>query len=354
MTKKPAARPARKKLPAPKERRHLSLALQGGGTHGAFTWGVMHRLIEDKRIYINGISGASAGAMNAVAFADGFLKGGRKGAAEALENFWHELSRHSVFAACGPGALSCPVNIDDIPSYMWFDMVSRMFSPYQFNPTDYNPLKEILDRSIDFEAIRTHPALRLFVAATNVRSSEARIFRSHELTTDTLLASSCLPMINQAVEINGEAYWDGGYLGNPAIYPLVRECETSDVLLVMINPLYRPDVPDTSREIMNRLNEISFNATLISEMRGFAVISRLLEDGAITSSHFRKLHFHMIELPKEMESYNASSKLNSDWSFLTHLHELGWNSADAWLKKNFDLIGHTSSIDLSERFLSYA
>lgn len=345
------AAPASAKEAVP--RRKLSLALQGGGSHGAFTWGVMHRLMEDGRIFIDGISGASAGAVNGVVFSDGFLKNGRQGAIDALEQFWHELSRHSPFTVCGFGSMGCPVNIDDLPGYMMFDMMSRMLSPYQMNPANYNPLETILTEMVDFEAIRNHPSLRLFVAATNVRTSRAKLFRTKELTVKSLLASSCLPMVSQAVEIEGEAYWDGGYLGNPAIYPLVRECDSTDVMLVMVNPLERPGVPDTAREILNRLTEISFNATLLSELRSFAVVSRMLEDGSLKEGHFRKINFHMIEPPEVMVHYNASSKFNTDWGFLQHLRDLGWQAADDWLAKHFATIGKKSSCNLAERFISH-
>ena len=232
-------------------------------------------------------------------------------------------------------------------------MTSRLLSPYQFNPLNLNPLQVVLEEQIDFKALRAHPDIRLFIAATNVKRCKSRLFRTKELTVETLLASTCLPMLYQAVKIDGEEYWDGGYLGNPAIYPLVHECPSNDVLLVMVNPMTRPDVPDSAREILNRITELGFNATLISEMRNFAVINKLLESGELKSKTYSRVHFHMIEPPAELADYSASSKMNADWDFLRYLHDLGWKAADKWLKHHYDDIEHHSSLDITKRFVDH-
>jgi NTE family protein len=337
-------------------KKRLNLALQGGGSHGAFTWGVLHRIMEDGRLFIDGISGASAGALNGVVFADGFLKGKRQGAIEALGEFWRSVSQHSPFTHSVMRSVATPmgkVNLDDTPLFQMFDATSRLFSPYQFNPFNINPLKAVLEEHVDFGALRRHREIRLFIAATNVHKCKSRLFRTPEITVDTVLASTCLPMLYQAVEIEGEHYWDGGYLGNPAIYPLIHECPSNDVLIVMINPLRRKDVPDTAREILNRVTEISFNASLISEMRNFTAITKLIESGELKSRRYARVNFHLIEPPEELADYSASSKFNADWDFLRYLHDLGWEAADKWLKRHYAAIGKNSSLDVYKRFLDH-
>ncbi len=348
----PSSSVPRRKADLPKKR--LSLALQGGGSHGAFTWGVLHRLIGDRRIYIEGISGASAGAINAVIFADGFVKDRRDGAIEAMGQFWRRVSQHSPFTHAIMRSVSTPVgkvNLDDTPLFQMFDMTSRLLSPYQFNPLNVNPLRVVLEEQIDFATLRKHEELRLYVAATNVHRCRTRLFRTTELTAEALLASACLPMLYQAVQIDGESYWDGGYLGNPALYPLIHECDSRDMLVVMVNPLQRNDAPDTAREIMNRITELNFNATLISEMRNIAIINKLLRKKALDDRFYHQINFHMIEPPPELVDYSASSKMNADWDFLRYLHDLGWKSADNWLHRHFDDIGHHSSLDVEKRFM---
>lgn len=347
---------ASRPTPPPRSPKHLSLALQGGGAHGAFTWGVMHRLMEDGRIFIDGISGASAGAINGAVFSDGFLKGGRKGAIDGLEKFWRQISQFSLLGHRWMKGMPTPagrMTLEDTPGYAAFDFVTRMFSPYQFNPMGINPLRDVLDRLIDFEAIRKDKRLKLFVAATNVKSCQSRLFRAQELTADVLLASSCLPLVSPAVEINGESYWDGGYLGNPSIYPLIHECKSHDVLLVMINPLKRQTVPTSAREILNRITEIGFNATLISEMSNYAVISQLIEKGQLKSKAYSRVNFHLIEAPEELAEYSASSQLNTDWEFLSYLHDLGYKAAKDWLGRHVNDIGKKSTLDVIQHFMGH-
>ncbi len=339
------------------ERKRLNLALQGGGAHGAFTWGVLDRLMRDGRIFIDGISGTSAGAMNGVVFTDGFIKGGREGAIESLRTFWKAVSDRAVMPAnfltsFMPGFMQGDDrwNVDASPAFMMADAFTRMFSPYQTNPLNLNPLREILAEQVDFEALRKRKDIKLFVSATNVRTCKLKVFRTNEMTVDALLASACLPIVFQAVEIDGEPYWDGGYLANPAIGPLIHECVSKDVMIVQVNPMKRPSAPTSAREILNRINEISFNATLIREMNGIATISKLIDEGKLRDTPFHAVNFHMIAAEEEMSHLGASSKFNADWGFLSYLYELGVSSTDRWLEENFDSIQVKSTLDMMEAY----
>ncbi len=333
-------------------RKRVNLALQGGGAHGAFTWGVLDRLMRDGRIFIDGISGTSAGAMNAVVFTDGFIKGGRQGAVESLHTFWKAVSERALMSsghALLPGFMQGAQdgwNVDNHPTFMMADLITRMFSPYQVNPLNLNPLRDILSEQVDFEALRKRKDIKLFVSATNVRTCKLKIFRTHEMYVEALLASACLPLAFQAVEFEGEQYWDGGYLANPAIAPLIHECVSKDVLIVQINPMNCPDVPTSAREILNRVNEVSFNATLAREMSGIVTISKLIDSGKLRDTAFHKVNFHLIAAEEEMSHLGAASKSNADWGFLHYLYELGVETTDKWLAKNFDHIGVESALDM--------
>jgi len=334
--------------------KHISLALQGGGSHGAFTWGVMHRLIAEPRLYIDGISGTSAGAMNLAVFADGFIKGSRQGAIDAMAAFWGRIADLNALPRSflrGIPGLSDPWQVDADPTFMMMDFISRLWSPTQLNPFDLNPLSDLLEDLIDFDALRAHPVIKLFVTASNVRTCKARLFRTPELSARALLASACLPLMFKAVEIDGEAYWDGGYLGNPAIYPLIDECSSSDVVIVQINPMNRPEVPVTARDILNRINEMSFNSALVSEMHGIATVSSLIESGSLEDERYGAVRFHQIGAEAELAKYGALSKLNTERPFLEHLHELGFNTADKWIEQNFDRIGWESTLDVLDSYV---
>ncbi len=336
----------------PKEhRKHLNLALQGGGAHGAFTWGVLDRLMRDGRIFIDGISGTSAGAMNGVVFTDGFIKGGRQGAIDSLGEFWKKVSEGAIM----PSWATTPWfgqsdenrwNVDNTPAFMMADFMSRMFSPYQINPLDLNPLRDILEAQIDFERLRKRKDIKLYVSATNVRTCKLKVFRTNEMSAQALMASACLPLLFRAVEIDGEEYWDGGYLANPAIAPLIQECVSKDVVIVQINPMNRPEAPTTAREILNRINEISFNATLVREMNGIATVSNLIKQGKLKDSPFHSVNFHIIEAQDAMSHLGASSKFNADWKFLQYLYDLGVETTDKWLTEHFDQIEVESTLDM--------
>jgi NTE family protein len=349
-----AVRPRRATRPGVK---HISLALQGGGAHGAFTWGVMHRLISEPRIYIDGLSGTSAGGMNAAVFADGFLKGKRQGAIDALQAFWMGVSQLNPLPRTLPrGVPGLPGNglsdwnVDGDPSFIWLDYVTRVFSPLQLNPMRVDPLGELLRDLVDFDNLRAHPEVKLFVTASNVRTCRSRIFRTPEISAEALLASACLPLLFEAVEIDGEHYWDGGYLGNPAIHPLIHECDSSDVVIVQVNPMNRPDVPLSARDILNRINEMTFNSSLVREMEGFATITRLIESGQLQNDRYTAVRFHEISAEAELAEMGALSKMNTERAFLEHLHQLGYETADKWISDNFERIGWESTIDLAEKF----
>jgi len=333
----------------------LNLALQGGGSHGAYSWGVLDRLLDEEDIALHGVSGASAGAMNAVVLANGYRSGGRQGAKAALERFWREVyglgCLYSPFKSTPLDALMQSWNIDSTVSYQLFELLVRVFSPYQYNPFNLNPLRSLLADQIDWKLINAGGAVPLFITATSVRTGRPRVFRCQQVTTDVVLASACIPFYFQTVEIDGEPYWDGGYMGNPSIWPLIYRTEIKDILLVQINPLTRDETPMQANEIINRLNEISFNSSLIAEMRAIDFVRRLIDENRLDEKKYKRINMHMIPAPALEYRLNASSKLNTDWAFLEFLHDKGWAAADAWIRGNKDAIGVASSIDIAETFL---
>jgi NTE family protein len=331
-------------------RRQIALGLQGGGAHGAFTWGALDRLLEEPTLEIVGISGTSAGAMNAAIMADGLRSGGPDQARIALRNYWEEVGRIPGLARLiGSQSIggTRQWHFDDAPLFLWFDMLTRILSPYQTNPLNFHPLRKLLEQ-IDFQGLRDDTAAaRVFICATNVRTGRRHVFSNAELSADVLLASACLPNTFQAVEIDGEAYWDGGYTGNPALNPLYLRTSATDVIIIGINPLFRDTVPQSARDIINRVNEISFNSTFMLELATIAFIDDLLEAGMVDSSRYRPLLIHKIEAHATLSAFGASSKMNNDPAFLRYLHEIGRKAADGWLKDNLDSIGKRSTIDLS-------
>jgi NTE family protein len=347
-----------KKLPAPHvaadARKTVNLALQGGGAHGAFTWGVLDRLLEDDRILLDGISATSAGAMNGAALIYGMADGGRDGARELLRHFWQRISesaRYTIFQPTPFDRLFGKHDLDHSPAYQAFDFMTRMLSPYQLNPGDANPLRDLLAELIDFERLRHVTPIKLYVSATNARTGKIRVFQPEEICADVLLASSCLPWLFRAVEIEGEAYWDGGYMGNPAMFPLLYGCQASEIVLIEINPIRIDDVPTTARAIMDRINDISFNATMMREMRTIAFVTQLLDQHRlIGKTRYRRINFHMIEAEQQMGRFGVSSKFNLDWGFLTELFNLGRKTADAWLARNYDRLGQESTVDMQKLF----
>ncbi len=339
------------------EKKLINIALQGGGSHGAFGWGVLDKLIEDGRIDIDGICGTSAGTMNAVIFAYGRMTGGPDGAQELLHNFWHRISQ--------VGKKYSPVqqypwenhgggNMDNSPMFMIFDSFTRMMSPYQFNPRNFNPLRSVLEEFIDFDRLHGCKCSKLFVSATNVRTGKVKIFKNEEITLDVMLASACLPYLFQAVEIDGENYWDGGYMGNPALFPLFYHAEARDVVVVHINPVERAELPTKPNAIYNRVNEITFNSSLLKEFRAIAFVNKMLDEGWIKDEYkgnLKHMLVHSIRADKAMCHLSTASKFSTDWSFLQELRDRGRKVAQSWLDKNYEAVNNESTVDLHSEFL---
>lgn len=322
--------------------KRVNLALQGGGAHGAFGWGILDRLAEDGRLEVEGLSAASAGSVNAVVYAQGLMNGGNHGARDALEKFWKAVSD-----AGQPYA----------PAAMMLQSVAGMFSPYQFNPFNVNPLREVLGKTVDMQAVRACDQVELFICATNVRSGQPRIFHSRELTLDMVLASACVPSMFHAVEVEGEHFWDGGYMGNPPLYPLIYNTRSRDIVIVHINPIVRPQLPTSANEIQNRLNEITFNSSLIRELRAIAFVTKLIEQGWLKDEHRDKLKrvlIHSIRSDGVMCDLSVASKLDTNWQFLCGLRDRGRAAAAAWLDQVHEHIGECSTVDLRAEYLGEA
>jgi NTE family protein len=334
--------------------KRISLALQGGGAHGAFTWGVLDHLIEDGRLAFEAISGTSAGAMNAVVMADGWLNGGPDGARKGLETFWRAISSDGKLSAAQRTIFDSFFTASPLRGFgigdFWLGFFKQSASPYDFNPLNINPLKDFLEREIDFERVRACKQFRLFIAATNVETGKGAVFEGKDLTADHVMASACLPTVFQAVEIDGVPYWDGGYMGNPALYPLFYGTGTDDILLVQINPVERKGVPTTPRDIQNRLNEITFNATLLRELRAIDFVARLVDKGNLSTKDYKKVLMHRIALSQALNDLDASSKLTAKWDFFVMLREAGRKAAKAWLARHFDDLGQRATIDLRKEF----
>jgi NTE family protein len=351
-SKAKAADAAQPKRAAKAKRKVINLALQGGGSHGAFTWGVLDRLLEDDRIDFEGITATSSGAVNAVVLADGLAAGGRDGARDALQRYWKkvsELSSRGIFSTSVIDKANPEFGLEHSLGFMFVEPMTYFASPYQMNPFNFNPIKDLLAEAIDFERVRRQTAVKLFVSATDVQTAKVKVFAGKELGVAQVLASTCLPLMMQSVEIDGQYYWDGSYAGNPAIFPLVYECEARDILVVHITPGERPGVPTNSPAIMNRMQEISFNTALIREMRTIAYLNKLVEDGKIGEGSKRML-VHLIEAEDIVRAFSWSSRLNGDWKFLMHLHDVGHARADEWLAAHFDQLGVDSTVDLYAKY----
>jgi NTE family protein len=331
----------------------VNLALQGGGAHGAFTWGVLDRILEDGRLAIAGVSGTSAGAMNAVALADGYTRAGPDGAREALEKFWRTMSegaKNSPLKRTPYDQLTGYWGLDHNPVYHMMDAFSRIASPYQTNPMQINPLRDLLEDSIDFGMVRKCTAFKLFISATNVETGRVKVFPREDLTADMVMASACLPIVFQAVEIDGVPYWDGGYMGNPSLFPFHGQTGTDDIVVIQINPIERKGVPKTPQDIQNRMNEIAFNGSLLKELRAIDFVDRLIREGKLSKDDYRQVRIHIIENQAELKPMGASSKMNTEWAFLTKLRDMGRETATRWLEETVPDIGKRSTADLREMF----
>jgi NTE family protein len=336
------------------ETKIANLALQGGGSHGAFTWGVLDRLLEEPRFEIDGVSATSAGAINAVVLAHGLTVAGRDGARKALAEFWQRVAKIAKASFLQPSwydRMTDNRRLEHSPSYFFFDMLSRVFSPYQINPFNYNPLRSVLEQVVDFEGLRRQCAIKLFLCATNVRTGKVRVFTNDEICVARVLASACLPFFSQAIEVEGEYFWDGGYMGNPALFPLIYGCQSRDIIVVHINPNERQEIPKTAQEIINRINEISFNSSLFREMRAIAFDTKLIDDGKLNDGSLKRMLIHAIEADDVMQELGPASKLNADWDFLIHLHDIGRNRAEQWLDAHLDTVGIESTVDIRAKYL---
>ena len=339
---KPVAKASPKRPTLP-----VDFALQGGGSHGAFTWGVLDRMLEEPWLKVEGISGTSAGAMNAAILVTGYMKGGADGARAALDEYWRRVAQAGRMSPLQRSPLDRMMNrwtLDGSPAYLAMDVMSRLVSPYTINPFGHNPLRDIVVQFADFEAIAASP-IKLFITATNVNTGRGRIFRNKEITADVLLASACLPTMFQAIEIDGVPYWDGGYAGNPTLTPLVRESDAKDVILVQINPRERRETPRTASDILNRLNEISFNSPLMKELRMIALLRQAADPGTGEGARWASMLTHRIWSDK-LTNLGASSKLNAEWEFFAMLKEEGRRAAQGFLDRHIDNLGKVCTADL--------
>jgi len=338
--------------------RPINLAIQGGGAHGAFAWGVIDRLLEDKRLHIEGISGTSAGSMNAVVLASGLLAGGQEAAREKLHDFWWKISQAGLlFNPCKQTPFERFVfgrKMDDSVSYKIFEAITRWFSPYQLNPFNINPLRDVLLSCVDFEYLQTCQVTKLFLSATNVHTGQVKIFSTEEVTPDAVMASACLPTVFKSIEINGEYYWDGGYTGNPALFPFFYNCASNDILIIHTNPIERPAPPIMPSEIFNRVNEISFNSGLLKEFRAIAFIHKLLDENMLKDEYradFKYILLHSISSDDALSDLSAGTKTSSDWDFLLMLRNRGRAQAKDWLDHNFDKVGVSSTVNLKGKLV---
>ena len=334
---------------SPKGPKRINLALQGGGTHGAFTWGVLDHLLQDGRLSFDGISGTSAGAVNAVMLADGIKRGGVDEARKRLADFWKAASLGGDLPELQRNVLSRLFSLSTQPGLDWLSAWSRYLSPYDVNPLNINPLKDLIERFVDFEGLRADPR-PLFIAATAVQTGRLHIFPHDKISAEAVMASACLPAVFQAVEIDGAHYWDGGYLGNPVIFPFFRATETEDVLIVQINPLERKKIPHSTREIMARVNEITFNSALMAELRAIEFVNRLIDQRRLPHGtgpkQYRHIKVHRIVMDGLGEHFSAADKLRNDFESLELLHKLGQRAARRFLDAHYADIGVRSSVDL--------
>lgn len=335
-------------------KKKISLALQGGGSHGAFTWGVLDRLLADGRLEIEGISGTSAGAMNATLLAYGLALGGADEARAKLNQFWQEIIELGKFSFLKPSLLDKMLsrgNMDFSPSFLFFDYLAKLFSPYELNPLNINPLRDILAKLVDFDVLHAKEVCKLFIAATNVNTGRLHIFKNTEVSLLSVMASACLPFLFQAVNINGEHYWDGGYIGNPPLFPLINETKSQDILIVQINPVNTSILPTSAREVFDRINTISFNSSLIRELRAVHFVTNLIDGGELNSNKYKRVFIHTIDAESIVQNLGVSSKLNTDSEFIHYLYTSGQQLADDFLNQHFDKIGKESSTDIATEFI---
>lgn len=330
----------------------VSLALQGAGSHGAFIWGVLDRILEDGRLGFDGITATSAGAINAVVLADGLAEGGREGARTRLRSFWQTMSEAAAKSPIAPSVFdqaNPKFGLEHTPAYLWNEMLCRMMSPYELNPSDVNPVRDLLNATVDFERVRRQKVVKVFLCATNVRTSKVKVFPREEVTAEHVLASGCMPIKMRAPEIDGEHYWDGGYMGNPAIFPVIYNCDAPDVIMVHLTPFERAENPTTSPAIIARMQEIIYNSSLMREMRAIAFVTKLIDEGKIPDG--KRMYMHLIEAEDVIRELSGSSPMNGTWRFLSHLFEIGRERADKWLNAHYGQLGKETTVDMQEKYL---
>ncbi|MEL7396246.1 MAG: patatin-like phospholipase family protein [Pseudomonadota bacterium] len=349
MSKAPTRGPGRRT----KNHKGVNIALQGGGAHGAYTWGVLDRLFEDDRIWVEGISGTSAGAMNAVVAAHGMHENGAEGARAHLAKFWRAVSDAARFSPVQRSLFAKATgdwSLETSPGYMMMNFIKQVASPYDFNPMDVDPLRQIVEETVDFKRVRDLTGMGVFLSATNVETGRIRVFEKSEITLDAVMASACLPNVYKAVEIDGVPYWDGGYMGNPPLFPFFGKSPSDDIIIVQINPVERKGTPTSASEIHNRMNEITFNSSLLHALRAIDFVRRLLDAGQLDPKKYKYMHMHIISACERMIDLDASSKMNAEWLFLKHLFEIGRETASEWLDENFDNLGVRSSTNIRAMF----
>jgi len=332
----------------------IAIGLQGGGSHGAFSWGVLDALLADDRIDIVGLSGTSAGGMNAAATLQGFNKGGREGARAELRRFWEMVHKTTAESAMRPTPFKSMMGSHSLrgsPVYAWMNMMRDFYSPYELNPLDINPLKTLVHDFFDLDILHKRSKMKVFLCATQVRTGKLHIFKGKELTESALLASACLPSLFRAVEVDGEFYWDGGYVGNPAIYPLIYNCPTRDIAIIQITQAHRELIPNTADAIADRHQEITYNACLMHEIRAIYFISKMVEKGIVNDKSIKILNLHVIRDREFFEELDLSTAMNTDWNFLLQLFEAGKRSGEKWLEDHYDDIGVRSSAQIEEDFI---
>ncbi len=330
----------------------VNLALQGSGSHGAFIWGALDRILEDGRIAFDGVTATSAGAVNAVVLADGLARGGREGARERLRSFWKTMSDASAKSVIAPSPidqLNPTFGLEHTPAYLWNEMLCRVMSPYELNPSDNNPLRNLFNATIDFERVRRQKVVKVFLCATNVRTSKVKVFEREELTAEHVLGSGCMPIKMRAAEIDGEHYWDGGFMGNPAIFPVIYGCDAQDVVMVHLTPFERAENPTSSPAIIARMQEIIFNSSLMREMRAIAFVTKLIDDGKMAGG--KRMYMHLIDAEDVIRPLSGSSPANGTWRFLTYLFDLGRERADKWLSEHYGQLGKETTVDMQEKYL---
>ena len=340
--------------PTPRSFKTINLALQGGGAHGGFTWGVLDALLEDERLDFEAISGTSAGAMNAVVLADGLMRNGTEGARDRLAVFWRRVSQEGSSTGAAAQIVKSMLGFWHMQGFSPFGVVEQfanfLSSPYRTNPLNINPLRDLIDHLIDFDNVRANDGLKLFISATNVRTGKIKIFSGAEVTSDAVMASACLPYLFRAVEIGEEAYWDGGYTGNPALFPFFEETETADILVVQVNPVRREELPKSPQAITERASEITFNSSLLRELRAIDFVNRLIEEGRLDPERYRQNRVHRIDATAALAHYAAASKLDTSWHFFQELHAAGRAAGTAWLAAHYDDLGVRGTVDLRAEF----